>query len=463
MTHKLMICAVTLGFTGLLGASAMPDPATPTETVIKLHVQPMPEPKPVLKYQLLPELREMNPGNPMYGYLKCFMEQNYFYFHKESEDNRKKYLTMPLEELPVKELRDYGGTSLRQADWAARLDAPDWQILLQAKRDGAYLLLPDLQQLRRLAQALKVRFRVEVAERRFPDAIRTAKTTFALSRHLGEHPTLIGNLVGMAVAMIGIGPLEEMIGQPGCPNLYSALTNLPSPFINLQKGARGETLFLDTDLAPLTDKEAMSEADLKKVVAKIRDLLRMESDRPKGGVDKWLEAHRKNDDHLKGARRRLIEAGLPDERVKGLPPVQVLLLDERLSYEDARDRATRWLALPYWEIESKKLFEQIKSNDDGLFVGIVTAYGKVKLSQARVQQRFEMLRCVEAIRMYAAETGKLPDKLDQVKVPLSIDPMNGKPFTYVLDESKAVLKGAPPRGQEAVAAYNVRYEITLRK
>ena len=34
-----------------------------------------------------------------------------------------------------------------------------------------------------------------------------------LSRHLGEHPNLIGNLVGLAIAFVTIGPLDEMIQQ----------------------------------------------------------------------------------------------------------------------------------------------------------------------------------------------------------------------------------------------------------
>src|SRR5262245_1136673 len=207
MARTLLACTLLTLVAGMLAAYSPPTPQPATETIVKFQLQPMAATRPALKYQLLPELREMNPGNPMYGYLKCFMEQNYFYFNKESEDKREKYQTMPLADLPLKELRNYGGESLRQADWAARLDAPDWQILLQAKRDGVNLLLPDVQQLRRLAAALKVRFRVEVAERRFPDAIRSAKTTFALPRHLGEPPTLIGNLVGLAIATIGLGPL----------------------------------------------------------------------------------------------------------------------------------------------------------------------------------------------------------------------------------------------------------------
>ncbi len=93
-----------------------------------------------------------------------------------------------------------------------------------------------MQQLRSLARALQVRFRTEIAQSRFDDAIRTAKTMFAMSRHLGEHPTLIGNLVGIAIASMTIIHLDEMLEQPGCPNLYWALTNLPIPHDSAGQG-----------------------------------------------------------------------------------------------------------------------------------------------------------------------------------------------------------------------------------
>ena len=80
-----------------------------------------------------------------------------------------------------------------------------------------------------MVRALQVRFRAEIAQARFDDAIRTAKTMFAIARHLGEHPTAIGNLVGMAAAFVTIYHFDELLQQPGCPNLYWALTNLPSP------------------------------------------------------------------------------------------------------------------------------------------------------------------------------------------------------------------------------------------
>ncbi len=240
MPRSLIVLA-TLAVLSVPCRADQPTATTTAETLIRLNVSPAPAPRPALRYQLLPDLGEMNPGNPIQNYMKCFMEQQKFFFDKEAFQRREKLLAMPLKELPAHELQDYGGFALRQADWAARLDNPDWQILLKVKSDGVHLLLPDLQDLRMLwPTPLKVRFRAEIALGRFDEALRTAKTMFALSRHLGEHPTLIGNLVAMLVANAAIGPLEEMLEQPACPNLYWALTNLPVPLVPLDQGMEGE-------------------------------------------------------------------------------------------------------------------------------------------------------------------------------------------------------------------------------
>src|SRR5205823_3498079 len=126
------------------------------------------------------------------------------------------------------------------------------------------LLLPDVQQLRSLANGLKVRFRAEVAMGQFDDAIRTAKTMFALSRNLGEHPTIIGNLVGIAIAFTAIEPLEELLEQPGCPNLFWALTTLPSPFITLVMGMEGERTLLLAEFRDLDDQAPMDADQIKR-------------------------------------------------------------------------------------------------------------------------------------------------------------------------------------------------------
>ncbi|HKB41291.1 MAG TPA: hypothetical protein VKD72_33005 [Gemmataceae bacterium] len=469
MARPLIVCALIL-ILPCIGVAA--DPPAATETVIKLTVQPAAAPKPALKYQLLPELREMSPGNPVMAYMKCFAEQNNFYYNKEAIDDREKWQTVPLKDLPAKDLLTYGGSSLRQADLAARLTTPDWQILLQARKEGYRMLLPEIQQMRMLAGALKVRFRAQVAEHKFDDAVASAKTMFALSHHLGEHPTFICELVGAAVANITIGPLEEMIEQPGSPNLYWALTHLPEPFIDLRNGFQGERMMSETELAMIDEKERMSEAQLKAASDKVIELLTMmtiygEVQGARQKVEDWLKPRLTDEKHVQAARKRLVENGLAEEQVKGFSALQVILIDEKHAYQRASDEVMKTITLPYWQAESVAPPAWPAKEGDALFGFMMptpTWRFKVRLAQVRLDQRLAMLRIVEALRLHAVQNdGRLPAQLSDVKVPLPVDPFNGKPFVYKLDGQAAVLQGTPPKGEEKNASYNLRYEVTLRK
>ncbi|MCI0700174.1 MAG: hypothetical protein L0241_03705, partial [Planctomycetia bacterium] len=133
----------------LLAAVSIAEP--PAEAVVQLSAQPMAAPKPAMKYHLLPEVRELKPGNPVQWYLRCFMEQRVFFFNKEVVAERARYRTMPLKDLPAAKLKNYGGQALTQADWGARLDTPDWQVLDRVQSEGTDLALPELAPLRELA------------------------------------------------------------------------------------------------------------------------------------------------------------------------------------------------------------------------------------------------------------------------------------------------------------------------
>jgi hypothetical protein len=441
---------------------------TETETIIRLRVQPMAAPQPALRYLLLPELKEMNPGNPIQGYLRCFAEQQNFFFSKEACERREQLETMPLKELPAQELQDYGKLALRQADCAARLDTPDWQALLKLKTESIGLPLADVQQVRTLIYALKVRFRAEVALHRFDDALRTAKTMFALSRHMAEHPTLIADLIGIATAMVTIGPLEEMLEQPGGPNLYWALTNLPKPLIPLERGMEGERLVIATQLHDLGNTEPMSADQLKALITHIDKLGQVEG--KTSGVHAWLDARTKDENAVNAARRRLLEVGLPAERrmerirqLLRLPAEQVILLNEMRAYEVRRDEIMKLMNLPTWQRDA--MVAQLNPEMGERLFGIpVTPVSKVLMAQGRLEQRIALLQHVEAVRLYAAEhDGQLPENVSDCPVPLPPDPFTGKPFDYRLEGTTAHLRGSPPRGMEKSPGSNFHYEVTIQK
>jgi len=463
--RTLLCCAA-------LAALALPcraDEPTKPETLIKLTVRPMAAPKPALRYLLLPELKEMHPGNPIQNYLKCYTEQQQFFFDKETFKRREEYQSMPLKELPAKDLLDYGRSALRQADWAARLDKPDWQVLPRLKTDGIGLLLPDVQQMRVLANALQLRFRAEVALGHFDDAVRTAKTMFALARHLGEHPTLIGDLVGIAIAVVAIRPLEEMLEQPGCPNFYWALTNLPSPLISLEKGMEGERALIRGEFRDLDDGAPMSPGQIKKLmehIDKVREIAQIEvkPGEPDRSTRAWVAARTKEEGSVKAARGRLVEYGLPEDRVAQFPAEQVILLDEWREFEVRRDDYMKLMSLPEWQVEGIIGDRMKPTKGVYLFEDFVPALHKVRRAQARLEQRVGLLRHVEALRLYAAaHDGKLPDKLSDAGVPLPADPFTGKPFDYKVDGTTAHLRGSPPPGMEKEPAFNVHYAVTIQK
>jgi hypothetical protein len=92
-----------------------------------------------------------------------------------------------------------------------------------------------------------------------------------------------------------------------------------------------------------------------------------------------------------------------------------------------------------------------------LITPLMIGHANVKRAQARLDQRIALLRCVEALRIYAAEQdGKLPAKLDDIPLPLPVDPATGKPFAYKVEGKTAHLHGEP-------LGVEVRYEVTIGK
>jgi hypothetical protein len=466
MARPSVVCALV----ALLSTPALAGQKQPAETVVRLTVAPAAAPKPALKYRLLPEPTRIRPGNPVQGFLECFMGQSNFFYGKEAVAEREKWQIAPLASLPVSKLRDQGGLALRRADRAARLDTPDWQALPKLQRDGALVILPELHPMRVLAAALKVRFRAEVAEKRFDEAIQTAQTMFALARCLGRHPTLVGNLIGFAVGALALGPLEEMVQQPGCPNLYWALTELPSPLVDLREGLQGECVLGAREMALLDDRTAMSATDLEKVAARVVAVYKGMNlkyvDQDDGGKQppgEWLRAKAKDQGHVEKARARLVSRGLPEKAVARFPALQVVLLDEKREYEERRDEAMKGMLLPYWQSEPPLGPSRVKHKGGALFRPIVPSSRTTRNAQVRLEQRLALLRTVEALRLHAAtHRGKLPDKLTDLAVPLPIDPVTGKPFSYSKEGGRAVLKGTPARGRESSAAFNLRFEVTLK-
>ena len=216
--------------------------------------------------------------------------------------------------------------------------------------------MPELRSLRILGTALQVRFRGEVARKDFDAAIVTAKTMFALARHLGECPTTEANRIGLSIAGLALDTLEEFVQQSGCPNLYWALTDLPTPLVDLRRGLQGERAMISKDLEAFREDASLSDRELDELIGRLSGragFARQEAGLPPRDVRSALTAQVKDAARVDTARKRLIESGIKAELVEKFPELQVILLDEKKDFEIRRDEEMKLLGLAPWEIEAQ--------------------------------------------------------------------------------------------------------------
>jgi hypothetical protein len=456
----VVLCAVfTVG--GLARAQLDPDPKDGKVT-IPVTLSPAAAPKPLANYYLIPEYRDKVPGEMLAGFLKCFMEQDVF-FNRENTEKRYKMLEVPLADLPadVRETHhvknglayDPKYASLMVfMDQAARYNRVEWNEYFNLRNDGAYMLLPEIQKLRTLADVLHLRLRGEVKNREFQRALVTVKTMFGLGKMLETHPCLIGNLVGIAICTKAVHGLEEMIQQPGCPNLYWSFADLPGPLMDLRQSLGGERVFLLAQMEGLLKaNRALSGKELNVYVKMIEDLTKLEGGLPSDEVTTRLAAFVTDEKQVAAARRRMVDAGQAAEVVNSFPPMQVALLEDLHRYEVLRDEVMKWINMPYAAamkglLESEETIKKAKA-DGAAVLGpiLLPAVMKVKQAQVRLDQRVAYLRTLEAIRLTTqANGGNLPKSLEAIGLPLLTDPVTGAPFAYAVDGDTATLSGANP-------------------
>ena len=444
---------------------------------ITLRLAPNDYLRPASRAHLLPEYAESIPGNRVQMFLRCFMEQTYFFGQVESEQ-RDKWNALPLNELPLK-VKNYGDSLISRYMYdAARMTHVDWQLWYFIHRDGFNTILPDAQKMRQLANALKTRVRGDIAFGSDADAIHTLKTMFGLAHTFDSHPTLIGQLVGIAVATVTLDSVEELMQKPGSPNLYWAFVDLPHPFLSLRMGMQGEQLMLGDEVATLkAAPAAVAESLVLKQIDILGPVFEIElrdkaksrpgttSDLGRVSYKEILQKKAANPEEVRTARDSLVQLGLPAGHVQAWSALHVLLIDDIMHYELYRDELAKYMNLPYWQAKpgiDETLAEVSKLENKWPALAMVSAVGKVKAAQARLDQRFAYLQIIEAIRLHAFKNdGTLPAKLTDIKLPLPVDPITGKPFEYSVAKGVATLHGENPSpGAELTNRY---YEIIITK
>jgi hypothetical protein len=454
-------------------------PAKPPENKVKeLRVVPQPAPRPALRYRLLPLESDRTPGDAAPIYLRLRQGQRIDAAFQQIQDNHTAWINKPLGEFPVAEARkfvDGWQPEIEQLEFGARRRACDWNYTLPEQREHAIeILLPDAQEMHNWSRLLAIKARVEIAEQRYDDAVRTIETGLSFARHVAEGPFLINALVGIAIANVMLAQLEELIAQPDAPNLYWALTALPRPPISVRNALEVEQRLGENLVPEITDVEnSRTDAEWSSLLVRLHDRLNhlakthLRSNLPASYFPKETDLTTFKAELVPQAReylrQRRIVTGPETER---LPEDHAIVLYIAEKYRDLRDDFFKIQYLPYKEADARaseawKHVTAEKTGPVGVFAALVPAVMAGRLAEARLDRRIAALRVVEALRMHAAaHGGELPTALDQVTVaPIPLDPLSGKAFEYRREGGAAVLAGpTPPR-----PPLGLSYRITMRQ
>lgn len=476
-------------------ATAQPNPLpVDGKVVIPVLFTPAPLPKPLSRFYLTPQYKEMQPGNRIPGYMKSYMEQASF-FSKDPEAEREAWNQMKLEDLPLDKIKKSGcigglayykdreamflnennlidfaptGRPLSDVDEASRLVTSDWQIYFNIRRDGIVTLLPEVQKMRQLASALKVRMRYEIATKDFEKAAYSARTYFGLVQSFETNPTLIAGLVGLAIETVCLNAIEEMIQQTGCPNLYWSIAEIPPEAINLRTPIQGEKLLCQTLFGQLLNATGeLPEAELKRILRQIDAFIYLEANGDKKKVRASAKYVQLAGDETKvtAARAYLIETGMNEKMVKSLSAMQAIVTADARHYESDLDDYFRVFGVTPAVAEkmATEMEAQWKANPDAILSGtLLPAANKVRMATTRLQQRIAYLRTLEAIRLHAHENkGRLPATLKEIKNPIPLDPVTGTDYQYAVKDNVATLTGGNPDPGQTTT--NRQYEIRIRK
>jgi hypothetical protein len=454
----------------------------PPYRVVRLTVRPAAASTPALRYHLLPELRETQPGNAALLYYRSFAPEWATYTRPKIAEKLAGLDLKPGQKPPAEFRWVLDARFLEDVDRGARRAYCDWEMTERLREQGIAMLLPDMQSMRQIARVLQLRARFEIFDAKPEQARHTLQTGLMLGRHVSEGPTLIQSLVGVAITTIMLNEVEQWIGRPDAPNLYWPLTDLPRPYIDLRRPLQGEKLMLEELLPGLRESarddklESLSLEQLRKMPT--HSFAELEGGRPGSsnawvvntGIALWVARI------YPAARQSLIARGKKPEEVDRLPMLQVVLLDEMYTYDRLYDDMSKWYGLPFLEArrglqKNEQAFRSLRVQisqlrSAGILAGLLLpAIMKVHFAGARIERHIDVLRCLEALRLHAAtHDGQLPDRLEDIKeVPVPQDPVTGKPFEYTMKGNQATLYAPPPAGEQANQGNAVKYEITLAK
>ncbi len=447
---------------------------------VQLLVDPKPEPDCALAYRLETPYMEQRPGNgaPLYDMALSLMTEVKGKHPEIDEAKLDEWRNSPLDKLPQQDVRQAIKAfeqSIHCLELASRCEQCVWEY--PVREEGLRFTMPATGGFRVLMPILTLKARMEMADGNVEAAIGTLRVGLATARAFGGGPFVVQNLIGSSLARRTFREIEWLIQSPATPNLYWALTALPHPLLDMRRSLQMETDAVYATVPELRrlQHEVLSDDEVVQIWKKAT--MTWSSGQGHGDLLAATEKAFLVAGVLKTypkAKQYLLTKGKTPEDVEALPKLYVVALYQHDRNRRLCDMMLKWIDVPYWQAADKlKECDETSRAMGGDMVdmdAISAAFSintpwirGIYLRNVLADRDLAMLRCVEAIRMYAAgHDGKLPQALSDITaVPIPADPVYGRGFSYQAADGKAVLESPAPAGEPEKDG--LRYEITIRK
>ncbi len=449
-----------------------------------ITVQPAAEPEPALKIRFYPYHWELRPGSALLHFSRAQLMYAQLPGEKPALWQSREWLegegdgpiptAQELEKVVLS--LEYIYSELHHMALSEDF-VFDHRMRDQQGTDVYTYLLPDIQEARTLARILVLKIRYQLSKNDFDGAFSSITDGLRLAEFVGQGESLIVKLIGTAIQNMMRDQITKAISTPGCPNLYWALASIPRPLLNVRESVLWELHNTPQVLPQLAEAETetWTDAEAGKKWASLVDTI---AELGVSGIiadDARVALAIASVTFVDSAHKRLVERGVPIERLKKLPGLQIVLLDAAKELRRAGDDLGKTYLLPVaigndvMKRENDRFQQWIQQNRMSSMAAIIAgllypAGAQVREAELRTQMAYNRLMTLEALRMHAAtHGGMLPESLAELSpVPAMPDTYTGEPFGYKLEDIEGTkyvtLTAAGPTNYKPLQVLRVRFE-----
>lgn len=414
-----------------------------------------------VRSRLFPSETDKHPGNAAPIYLRQNFEAS------ERIKNRREFFAMKptlfetkLDDPRLIQMGNYDLFRTEELERAANRKQSGWEYPLH-EEGGMWTLLSDVQESRIFVLGLAAKARLAMAQGKPEDAERFIRIGFGLARHIGDSPFMVVKLVHSAECSYMQFVIEELLQQPGAPNYYWDLVSLPRPMVEIRGAIQWEAAIMAKTYPQLNNLDALTtEAQWNKLLDEIMSAL-VALDTGHLPPTNSPEAYKMLSEWVKRSRERLpLEMPEMAKRIDAMCDAEVGLRywwARFLKLQDGLLPASL-LELPHAIFHQAAMEEKMAKEFEGEQFVWATLMPFLSVRSMfithEVEQRFGLLRTVEAIRHWSAiHDNRLPSSLSELDLPVPVDALSGQAFEYRLADDK---KSADLRGKILLLKRDVR-------